>query len=231
MAKQNVETPEIEVLGEAAMSKTEVFFEQNGKKVAIIITTLIVVAVALFSYKMLVLDPTEARASEAIFRAQLIIESATPDYQVALDGGGNITGFLDVIEQYGSTTTGNLANHYAGICYLKLGDNVNAKRYLSAYKAQSGIPAQVVNAQNIGLRGDIEVNEKNYTVAVTLFESAAAASENLLTAPLYLRKAAQAALAAGNQSKAVTLLESVVDLYPMTVEARNAEKILGTIKR
>lgn len=230
MAKQNVESPEIEVLGEAAMTKTELFFEQNGKKVAIMIATLIVVAAALFSYKMLVLDPAETKAEAAIFNAQLIIETATPDYQVALDGDGTAMGFLEVIDTYGSTATGNLARHYAGICYLKLGDNASAKKFLTAYKPQSGVPAKVIYAQNLGLQGDIEVNEGNYTAAVSLFESAAAVAENPLTTPLYLRKAGQAAKAAGNTAKAKELLEQVVTLYPATIEARNADKILGTIK-
>ncbi len=169
MAKQSVESPEMEVLGEVAISKTEQFFENNGKKVAIAIFSLLAVAAVLFSYKALVMDPAEARAYDAIYMAQVALESQAPDYTAALEGSESNLGFLEVIENFGSTKAGNTANHYAGICYLKLGDKANAKRYLAAYKAQKGIPAMVINAQNIGLQGDIAVDEGNYTEAIALY--------------------------------------------------------------
>lgn len=230
MAKQSVETPDIETMGEVAASKTEVFFENNGKKVVTAIAALIVVVAAIFGYKALVLEPAELRAGEAVYAAQSIFDGVNPDYQAALDGSESAPGFLEVIEMYGSTATGNLACHYAGICYLRLGDNQNAKRYLQQYKAQKGIPAQIINAQNIALQGDIAVNESNYSEAVKLFEKAAALSENPLTTPLFTRKAGQAAQAAGDKALATSLYERVMTQYPATNEARTAEKLLGSIK-
>ncbi len=230
MTKQSVETPEIEVLGEVAVSRTEQFFANNGKKVVMAILCVVAIGVAIFGYKALVVDPSEQRAAEAIYRAQSLFEGATPDYQAALDGTADYAGFLEVVENYGSTTSGNLAAHYAGVCYLKLGDYKNAEKYLKAYKAQSGIAAEVVNAQNIGLQGDIAVDNGDYTTAVALYKRAANESENLITAPLYLRKAGQAAQAAGDAAEAKTLYQSVVELYPMSAESRSAMKLMGTIK-
>ncbi len=229
MAKKSVETPEMEILGDAALSKTELFFENNGKKVAIGICSLLVVASALFGYKALVMDPAEERASEAMYQAQIILESNTPDYLTALEGSNSDAGFLEIISNYGSTKAGNLANHYAGICYLHLGDKANAQRYLSAYKHKKSIPARIINAQNIGLQGDIAVENGNYAGAIALFIKAAESSENILTTPLYLRKAAQAAIAAGDKAQAKALLETILAKYPTSAEVRNAEKYLGTI--
>ena len=76
-----------------------------------------------------------------IAQAQYRFESTTPEYQLALEGDANGPGFLDVIDQYGSTRAGNLAKHYAGICYLRLGDLDNAATYLAKYKPAKGIPA------------------------------------------------------------------------------------------
>lgn len=231
MKQQNVETPEIEALGAAAMTKTELFFEENGKKITIAIIALFVVAAALFGYKSLVMDPTEDRAAETMYPAQVLFESPMPDYRVALEGDAATVGFLDVIKNYGSTTSGNLANHYAGICYLKLGDFDNALKYLKAYKAGKGAPAEIVQAQNIALQGDVAVETGNYSSAVELFKQAANVSENPLTSPMYLRKAGMAAQVAGDVAGAVTLYESVISLYPTSVEAKTAEKHLGTIKK
>lgn len=231
MTSKNVETPEIEVLGEAAMSKTELFFEQNGRKITIAIMVLFLVAAALFGYKTMVMDPKEQSAADAIYSAQVVFEMGdASSYEIALKGDPSTIGFLKVIEEYGSTDAGNLATHYAALCYMKMGDTESAEKYLKMYKATSGVPSQVINAQNVGLQGDIAVDKGDYAGAVALFESAAKVSENLLTTPLYLRKAAQAAQAAGDKTKAIELYERVVREYPSSPESRTASKNLGTIK-
>lgn len=230
MTKKNVESSEIETLGVEAMTKTEQFFEQNGKRLVMAITAVLAVAVALYGYNALVVEPKEDRAADMMYAAQSIFEGGMPDYKLALEGDGSVVGLLEVIDNYASTKSGNLAYHYAGICYLKLGDLDNAKSYLSKYKAQKGIPAQVVNAQNIGLLGDIAVEKGAYTEAVDIFMKAAQTSTNMLTTPLYLRKAGMAAQAAGNTSRAKELYQSVVDQYPNTSESVAAAKLMGTIK-
>ncbi len=229
MVKTNVENPELETLGAEAMTKTEHFFESNGKKIVIAIIAVIAIAVAIFGYKSLVIDPQEDRAVNMIYAAQNVFESSTPDYRVALEGDGVVVGFLDVISKYPSTKTGNIANHYAGICYLKLGDLDNAKRYLTKYKAQGGVPAQIINAQNIGLQGDIAVDQKSYAAAVALFVKAAEMTTNELTTPMYLRKAGMAAQAAGDSAKAKALYQKVIDMYPRTMDAMSAKKLINAI--
>ncbi|MFR9651886.1 MAG: tetratricopeptide repeat protein [Rikenellaceae bacterium] len=222
MGQKSVENPEIEIMGAEAMSKTEQFFESNGKKIVIIIFVLMVLSAAIFSYKMLVVAPAEERAADAIYSAQLLFDA--PDYQ------GAVEQFVAVADDYSSTKAGNLANHYAALCYIKLGDSANALKYLKQYKAQKGIPAQIINAQNLGLQGDLAVNAGDYAAAVELFKRAANISENPLTTPMYLRKAGQAADAAGNTVEAKSLFQSIVDLYPSSPENRTAEKYLGAIK-
>ena len=71
-------------------------------------------------YKAQVAEHPE-KAAELIAEAQNRFAEETPDFQLALEGDANGAGFLEVIEQYGSTPSGNLAKHCAGICYYKLG--------------------------------------------------------------------------------------------------------------
>ncbi len=230
MKQQNNTANEIEAMGEVAMSKTELFFEENGKKISIAIVSIAAVAAALFGYKSIVMDPAEENAAAAMYSAQSLFEGAQPDYQVALEGDAVTTGFLQVIQDYKSTPSANLAKHYAGICYIKLGDNDSAAKYLKEYKAQKGIPAQIINAQNLALQADILVDSGNYNEATTLFERAATISTNNLTTPLYLRKAGMAAQAAGDIAKAKSLFTQVTNEYPNSAEARNAEKYLGALQ-
>lgn len=228
MANQNVVKPEEEALG-SAINKTELFFEKNGKKVSYALVALFVIAAAIFGYKMLIAAPRAEKAAEMIVEAQYRFEAEGADYKLALEGDANGVGFLDVIAKYGSTKAGNLAKHYAGICYLRLGDLDNAAKYLADFSAVKGIPGAVINAQNQGLQGDIAVEKKDYAGAVKFFDKAVKAADNDFTAPLYLRKAALALIAAGDNAKAKEYFERIIAEYPASMDARDAEKYLGTI--
>ncbi len=231
MSKINkAETPEpMESIGEA-MSKTELFFENNGKMISYGIFALLLIAAVVFGYKTLVIEPKMEQASEMIANAQSLFEQATPDYDAALNGNEAGAGFLEVIENYGSTPAGNLAAHYAGICYIKLGDLENGAKYLAKYRAVDGIPASIINAQNLGLQADIAVDKGDYAAATSLYQKAINASDNNYTAPLFTYKSALVAIEMGEGAKAKELLESIITNYPNSMEARSAEKYLGTIK-
>lgn len=226
MAKQQV--AEQESLG-AAMSKTELFFEKNGRKVASIFFALLIIAGLIFAYRALIAQPRVEKAAEMIAAAQAHFDAQTPDFELALNGDENGAGFLEVVEQYGSTPSGNLAKHYAGVCYLRLGDLENAAKYLAKFSPVAGIPGALINAQNLGLQGDVAVEQGDYAAAVKFFEKAVKASDNLMTAPLYLYKGALAAEAAGDKATAEAFLKQITKEYPASMEAREAEKMLGAI--
>ncbi|WP_299100236.1 tetratricopeptide repeat protein [uncultured Alistipes sp.] len=224
MTKQNVAEPES--LGEA-MNKTELFFQKNGRLVTYIFLALLVIAALVFGYRSLIVQPRIEKAAEMIAQAQARFEAENPDFELALQGDANGAGFLDVIDQYGSTPSGNLAKHYAGICYLRTGDLENAAAYLAKFSPVKGIPGALINAQNYGLQGDVAVEQQDYAAAVKFYEKAVAAADNNMTAPMYLRKAGLAEQAQGNTEKAAACYERILTSYPASMEAREAEKLLG----
>ena len=227
MAKQNIAEPE--VLGEA-MSKTELFIENNGRKMTYVFLALLVLGLAIYGYRSLVVSPRAEKAAELIAEAQARFNVETPDFELALNGDANGTGFLDVVDQYGSTVSGNLAKHYAGICYLRMGDLENAAAYLKKYKAVKGEVGAIINAQNYGLQGDVAVEQGDYKSAVSFYNKAVKAAENNLTAPMYLRKAGLAEQAAGNNAAALEYYEQITEQYPASMEAREADKLIGSIR-
>lgn len=229
MAKEQITKPE-EVTLENAMSKTEQFFEQNSKSVSYLLLVLIVLAGCIFGYKKLVAEPRNEKAAELIAQAEVRFGEENPDFQLALEGDANGAGFLEVVAKYGSTPAGNLAKHYAGICYLHEGDLEKAAEYLAKFSPVKGLPGAIVNAQNYGLRGDVAVEQQDYARAVKFYEKAVAAADNNLTAPMYLRKAGLAEQAAGNTEKARALFERILSDYPASMDARDAEKLIGTLK-
>lgn len=227
MTKQNVAEPES--LGEA-MNRTELFFEKNGRKLTYVFLGLLVLAALVYGYRALIVAPRAEKAAEMIAEAQSRFEAENPDFELALQGDANGAGFLDVIEQYGSTPSGNLARHYAGICYLRTGDLENAAACLAKYSPVKGLPGALVNAQNYGLQGDVAVERQDYAKAVDFYRKAVKAADNNLTAPMYLRKAGLAEQAQGNEQKAAAFYEEILTSYPASMEARDAEKLLGSIK-
>ena len=215
-----------EIVVAEAVSKTEKFFEENGKKVVIAIVTLLLLVAGGYAYKYLVMDKNEVAAAELIVAAQDNFAGETPNYDLALNGDETGAGFLAVAEQYGSTKAGNIAKHCAGICYLHLGDLEKAAEYLAKYKAVRGLAAEVVNAQNLGLQGDVAVEQGDYEKAAKFFAKAVKASDNNYTAPLYLYKQGLALAAAGKVEAAKACYKAITEQYPSSSESRDAEKLL-----
>ena len=215
-----------EIVVAEAVSKTEKFFEENGKKVIIALVALLILVAGGYAYKYLVMDKNEVAAAELIVAAQENFSGETPNYDAALNGNEAGAGFLTVAEEYGATKASNLAKHYAGICYLHLGDLEKAAEYLAKYKAVKGLAAEVINAQNLGLQGDVAVELGDYAKAANFFKKAVAASENDFTAPHYLYKQGLALAAAGKEAEAKACYKTIAEKYPNSVESRDAEKLL-----
>lgn len=223
---QQTATPTEENIG-TAMSRTELFFENNGKALLLGLIVLVLLGGLWVGYRNLVTKPRNEKAAELLAQAQSRFGADDADYAAALNGDDNGAGFLEVIERYGSTPAGNLAKHYAGICYLKEGDLKNAAASLAAYSPVKGIPGAIVNAQNYGLQGDIAVDEGDYKRAVKFFEKAVAAADNNTTAPIYLMKAGRAYKALGDNAKAKTCFERIATAYPNSFEARDIDKYIN----
>lgn len=218
-----------EIIVADAVSKTEQFFEKNGKWCIVALVALLVLVGCGYAYKYLVWDKNSAAAAELLIEAENHFAGETPNYDLALNGDENGVGFLAVAEQYGSTPAGNIAKHYAGICYLHLGDLENAAKMLASYKSVDGLANEIINAQNFGLQGDIAVEQGDYAKAAKLFAKAVKESDNNYTAPLYLYKKAAALKAAGELEKAKACFKSIIEQYPSSMESRDAEKTLGTL--
>lgn len=210
---------------ENALDKTELFFQRYTKQLLIALLAVIVLVGGYFAYEYLFARPRAVKASESMFVAQQLF--AEENHAAALEGDGGNAGFLDVVDQYGSTRSGRLAAHYAGICYLKLGDMDAAMDYLSRYKPVKGAPGVIVNAQNFGLKGDIYVERGDYAKAADQYVKAVDAADNVLSTPYYLRKLA---FVYGEQNKiqeAIDVCERIKTQYASSLEARDIDKLIG----
>lgn len=214
---------------EQGIERAEGFIERNARTLYIVVGAIAVVVCGYFAYKYLIAQPRAEKAADMMFVAEQ--QFAAQQWQVALDGDGQNAGFLEVIDTYRCTPQGNLARQYAGICLLRLDRADEALAQLEKYRAKKGAPAQIVNAQNFGLRGDILLDKGDFAGALGLYKKAVDASENQLTAPYYLKKAGMAAEQAGDKAAALAFYQRIVDEFGMSMEARDIEKSIGALKQ
>lgn len=225
MAKENVQKDEerLEQI-ESTLGKTEMFIEKNRNTIMVILGIIIVVVLAIFGVKKFIFEPREAEAQTAIFHAEQLFEN--DDYATALNGDGNNAGFMDIINEYGGTKTGNLARYYAGICYLNTGDYNNAIKYLGEFKGKD----QMVKPLATGAMGDAYLELDNAAEAAKCYEKAAKESANSFTSPMFLMKAGLAYEMVENYEKALEMYKIIKVEYPNSNEGFSVEKYIAYVE-
>lgn len=214
---------------ESAIGKTEKFIYDNGKKLLVLVAVIAVVTAGYMAYKHILVPGRAEKAGNMMFVAQQ--NFAEGMYEVALNGDGNNAGFLDVISKFRRTPQGNIATHYAGICYSKLGDYENALAYLAKYRHTDGVPNAIINAQNYGLQADLLVQGDNFDRAIEMYNKAISVGNNVFTSPLYLKKVGLVYMKQNKTDDAAAAFQRILDEYPQSFEARDIEKYLGAIGR
>jgi len=209
---------------ENVLSRTEQYVEENKKSLTIIVSVIILVVGGYMLYTKVLLTPKENEAKAQIFRAEQYFEQDS--FDLALEGDGDALGFLEIIDEYGITKTANLANFYAGISYLRLGDYDAAIDHLKSFDSND----KLISVIALGALGDAYVEKGDYEEAVSFFEKAANKNRNDLTSAIYLKKAGLAYEAMENYNKAVTAYEKIRKLYPNSEEARDIDKYIQAAK-
>lgn len=228
--KQNeIENQDPEVVIETAINTTEEFLFKNGKTLLVALAALIVIVGGYFSYKYLYQAPRSEKAAAMMFVAEQ--NFAADSIELALNGGAKAAGFVDVVSSYGSTASGNLAKHYAGVCYIKLGENDKALASLKSYNATKGVPNQIIAAQNYGLQGDIYSQKEDFSSAISLYKKAVDASDNNFTAPIYLYKMVLVYMAMDKNDKALEAAKLISEKYPQSSEGRDIQKVIGQLEQ
>ncbi len=206
---------------EQSLSKTEAFILENQKLLTIIVAVLVVVVLGFFGFRKYYLQPKEKEAQEQIYSAQHYFQADSLDK--ALYGDGNNLGFVDIAKMYSITKAGNLANYYAGICFLKKGSFDNAIKYLKKFDSDDEIVAPMAK----GALGDAYLEKGDKDKAVSYYEEAANLRDNEFTSPLFLLKAGEVDEMMGNYDEAIRNYQRIQKDYYKSQEARNIEKYIA----
>ena len=204
-----------------AVSKTEKFFEENGKLISIICAGFVVACAIVFCWFKFAYQPKVNEAQGQMAVAEQNFRYA--DYELALNGDGNALGFAQIIDEYGKKA-GKAVYFYAGVCELQLGEWEQAIKYLQAYKGKDTVLA----ARATACIGDAYAGLEDYNKALSYFEKAAAADN--MYAAAYLLKAGAAAEVLGENAKALSFYKKIKDQYPQSMEAYDVDKYIGRIE-
>lgn len=210
---------------EQALTTTEQFFERNQRIITIVFGAAVALAVIFLSFHRFYTVPQEKKASEQMFVAEQYFEKDS--FNLAINGDGNYPGFLDIIDDFGSTKSGNLANYYTGICYLHLGDYEEAIEYLEAFDTNDALLAPVAVGATADAYAELGEKEK----AADLYLDAASLSDNNFTAPIYLMKAGKMFEVLGKTDKALDAYQEVKENYATSAEGRQVEKFIARLTK
>ena len=220
MAKE-IKNPNAEAVVEA-VSKTEKFFNENGKLLSIIAAAVVVVAAGIFCWYKFAYQPKVEEAQGQMAYAEQNFRAG--NYETALNGDGNVLGFVQVMDEYGAKA-GKSVYFYAGVCELQLGNWDAAIKYLNSYKGKDAILA----ARAAACIGDAYIGLEEYSKALAQFEKAANMADNLFAAQ-YLVKAGVTAEKLGQDAKALEFYKKVKDQYPSSMEGYDVDKYIGRIE-
>jgi tetratricopeptide (TPR) repeat protein len=205
---------------ERALSKTELFIEENQKLLVRIFIVLLALIAVFVGMKRFYLLPLEEEAQSQMFVAEQYFESDS--FNLALYGDGNYSGFLDIIGEYGFTKSANLSKYYAGISFLKTGQYEEAIDYLKKFRARDKMVAPVA----AGAIGDALVELGELEEGLGYYRKAAELSDNSFTSPMFLLKAGQVYEKLEDFDSARELYEQIKEEYPEFARRRNIDKYI-----
>lgn len=201
----------------------ETWLEKNPKTAIGIVAAILLLVGGYFGYRYY-LGNQDGIAQKEMFQAIRYFEADSLD--LALNGDGNNLGFLQIIEDYGRTDAGNLANYYTGVTYLKQGKFPLAIFHFEDFSSDD----LLVQARAFSLMGDAYMEQKDYENAAKYYSKAANYKPNKEFTPTYLMKAALAYEKLNQNQKAIDAYQTVIDKYWESPELQSAKKFKAKLE-
>lgn len=228
--EQNSVTAEVFTTLDTSAGKAEAWVSRNQNYIFLVIVAISLFVLGYLAYANFVIKPLNEESSNVIAQAQSYFKEGMEDptlqdslFTLALDGDGVSPGFVEIIEDYGSSHAAQLATYNAGMIFLQQGSYDKAIAYLEDFSAEDPI----LGALALGGIGDAFTELNQLEDALDYYEKAAFFADNDLTTPRFLLKGAQVALAIEKNSDAVSLLQKLKDNYASSAEAAKVDVLLA----
>ena len=227
MAKQKINEKELErkEMVDQTVSKTDEFFRKNKKLIYGILCALLVIGLGIVAYQQFYNKPRTEEAINQTFQAEANL--ANGEWDLALNGDGNVYGFKQIIDEYGSKA-GAAVYMNAGKCEYELGNYAEALAYYKKYRSKD----EVSNALAASCIGDclVALGKDNYKEALAAYQKAIATTDNPVIAPTLL-KAGVLCEEMGDNAKALEFYKTLKEDYSQAVmEGREVDKYISRIE-
>lgn len=224
MAKKQETKPSVENSGvEDAFGSFETWIEDNSKIVFGFVGVLILAGAGFFGYQWWN-GKQNAVAQQEMFQAVRFFEADSLD--LAMKGTANVAGFETIIDEYGSTAAGNLANYYAGVISLKQGKYSLAVFYLKDFKSSD----LLVQARAYSLLGDAYMEQNDFSNAADAYHKASNYEPNKYFTPGYLLKEALAYEKQNQNDNAVKAYDRLINEFWDAQEVNTAKKLKARLE-
>jgi len=200
------------------------FVDKNQGTIFAVLVGLVLLIGAIFLYNNYFKGPRLQEAADQMYHAQRQLEKDS--FALALTNPApGFSGFLDIIENYGSTPAANTAQYYAGICYLNLGEYQKAIDHLSDFSAKGN----VLPIMKYGAMGDAysELNEMDN--ALSYYQKAANSGDNEVLVPQYLKKIGMWNEKNNNADAAKKAYLQIKEKYPTSSVGQQIDKYLSRV--
>lgn len=205
----------------SSLSKFEQFIEKNKNIITYVVAGILLIGLGIFGYNKFILGPKIEKAQNEMYMAEMYYEMDS--LNLALNGDGNSPGFLEIIDNYGGTPSGNLAHYYVGMIYLKQGLFEDAIEELEKFDGDDDI----IGPMATGCIGDAYMELGQSEEALKYYLEAAEQSDNTFTSPMYLMRAAWVHESLGQWDEALALYEKIKTQYFKSYEAREIGKYIA----
>ena len=222
MAKTVNKTDEQFANVEESLSKAGLYVVKNQNAILKLVGILLIIVFLFIGYTKFYIEPLEKEASEEMYIAEFYFQNN--DFDKALNGDGQFSGFISVASDYSSTDAANLANYYAAICQINLGEYENAINSLNEFSTDD----VVLSALSTGLIGDANMELENVSEALNYYISAANDNVNSFTTPYFMMK--QAGIHNNNEdyASALEIYNSIKSDYPKSTQALSIDKYISS---
>jgi tetratricopeptide (TPR) repeat protein len=221
MAKKKERPEEVVEVVENTLSRTEQYIEDNQKSLTIIVLAIVIIVGGYLGFKKFIVEPQEKEAAALIFEAEHYF--AIDSFRVALESEN---GFLEISDSYGLTKVGTLANYYAGICYLQLGEFENAIEYLNKFSSDD----EMLMTLSINAIADANMQLGNIDDAVSYYKKASERKPNKFITPMILMKLGQTYEDLNDNKNALSVYKKIQSEYSDSNEGRNIRKYIAKME-
>ncbi|HTR82036.1 MAG TPA: tetratricopeptide repeat protein [Bacteroidota bacterium] len=204
--------------------KAQTWYDENKKRISAVGGVLIVAALALWFYSNNMREGNE-RATTDLAKVYSFYDNG--QYLIAINGipERNIAGLQSIVDNYGSTATGNLAKFYLADSYYNTQDYDKALKYFNDFSGNSSL---LQNSATAGIAACYEAKGE-YKKAAENYEKAGLENSDDPNAADNLVNAARDYAKSGDKDRAIDLLKRVKKDYPTSTAARDVDRYIAEV--